>query len=168
MLQVITPTGTAELEQVRQLMRAFIAWHRQRHIADTELIDRYFDAAAFEDELASLPGKYAAPDGALLLAVHDGSPAGCVALRKIDDAACEMKRMFVHTHMQGKGVGRALGQAVLEHARALGYTCMRLDTSIRQPEAQSLYRSMGFHDIEPYYALPDDVRDWLVFMELPL
>jgi putative acetyltransferase len=165
---VIPPTTDVELDQVRDLMRAFVAWHRERHIDDLHLIDRYFDASEFEEELATLPGKYAAPAGALLLARHDGSPAGCVALRRIDATSCEMKRMFVYPEFHGKGVGRALAEAVIERARTLGYHSMVLDTSIRQPEAQGLYRRYGFRDIAPYYELPEDLRDWLVFMELDL
>ena len=79
-----------------------------------------------------------------------------------------MKRMFVHPDQQGQGVGRAPAEAVIREARAIGYGRMLLDTSIRQAEAQSLYRGMGFRDIPPYYNLPDDLRAWLVFMELPL
>lgn len=168
MVLVTTPATEEELDQVRDLMRAFVDWHRRRHVEDAHLIDRYFDSAAFEEELASLPGKYAAPGGALLLARCDGSPAGCVALRRIDDAACEMKRMFVYPQFQGRGVGRALATAVIEQGRNLGYRSMVLDTSVRQTEAQTLYRRCGFRDVPPYYELPPDLRDWLVFMELPL
>jgi putative acetyltransferase len=91
-----------------------------------------------------------------------------VALREIDADACEMKRMFVHAELQGNGVGRALGQAIIDAARAAGYRRMLLDTSIRQAEAQALYRRLGFRDIQPYYDLPPDLGSWLVFMELPL
>ena len=168
MLVITTPTTAEQLDQVRDLMRAFIDWHRHRHLEDIELIDSYFDEAAFEDELASLPGRYAPPGGALLLARYDGEPAACVALKSIDADSCEMKRMFVYTHFHGKGIGRALAEAVIEQARALGYRTMRLDTSIRQREAQRLYRSFGFRETPPYYDLPEPLRDWLVFMELPL
>ena len=165
---VTTPTTQAELDQVRDLMRGFVGWHRVRHQQDLHLIDQYFDAAEFEAELASLPGEYGSPGGALLLATCDGVPAGCVALRGLDAVACEMKRMFVYPHLQGKGVGRALGEAILDEARRLGYRMMRLDTSIRQQEAIALYRRLGFRDIAPYYDLPDPLRNWLVFMERPL
>jgi ketosteroid isomerase-like protein/GNAT superfamily N-acetyltransferase len=168
MLQVRTPATDLELDQVRALMRGFTAWHRARHQQDRHLIDQYFDPAAFEEELASLPGKYAPPRGALLLATVAGEPAGCVAMRELDAHACEMKRMFVYPHMQGRGVGRALGEAVVAAGRAAGFRVMRLDTSIRQDEARALYRRMGFRDIEPYYELPPELRDWLVFMELAL
>ena len=165
----VSPAETpADLDDVRDLIRAFVAWHRGRHREDAALIDRYFDADAFEAELASLPGKYAPPGGRLLLATLDGRPAGCVALRPIDAGACEMKRMFVRADMHGKGVGRALGRAIIDEARAGGYRRMYLDTSVRQQEALTLYRSFGFREIEPYYDVPQELRNWLVFMELRL
>jgi len=165
----VSPAETpADLDDVRDLIRAFVAWHRGRHREDAALIDRYFDADAFEAELASLPGKYAPPGGRLLLATLDGRAAGCVALRPIDAGACEMKRMFVRTDLHGKGVGRALGRAIIDEARAGGYRRMYLDTSVRQQEALTLYRSFGFREIEPYYDVPQELRNWLVFMELRL
>ena len=168
MLEARVPTSAAELDHVRELMRAFIAWHRARHQDDLALIDSYFDAAAFENELATLPGKYAPPRGQLFLATVDGAPAGCVALRGIDATRCEMKRMFVYPEYHGRGVGRALAEAVLDAGRAAGYRSMLLDTSVRQREAQALYRRLGFHDVPPYYELSGDLRNWLVFMERSL
>jgi len=162
------PKTPAQLDQVRALMRSFIDWHKERHGEDIDLINAYFDDAAFEDELASLPGKYGPPRGQLLLAILDGAPVGCVALREIDSNSCEMKRMFVYPQHHGKGVGRALAEAIIKEARGLGYGVMRLDTSVRQDEANGLYRRLGFQTIEPYYELPEEVRNWRVFMELKL
>ena len=82
-MAVQVPKTPAQLDQVRALMRSFIAWHKERHGQDIDLINAYFDGAAFEDELASLPGKYGPPRGQLLLATLDGAPVGCVALREI-------------------------------------------------------------------------------------
>ncbi len=149
-------------------MRAFADWQRQRNIADIQLVDQYFDAAGFETELASLPGKYGPPHGQLLLATLAGAAAGCVALRRIDSGSCEMKRMFVHTRFQGRGIGRALATAIIAEARSMGYGTIRLDTSVRQSEAQSLYAALGFRTIKPYYELSAQLRNWLVFMELEL
>jgi GNAT superfamily N-acetyltransferase len=168
MLTVFDATTPAQLDQVRQLIRSFVAWHRERHVEDLALIDEYFDAAAFEAELASLPGEYAQPRGALLLATHEDRAAGCVAIKELDARCCEMKRMFVYPQLQRLGVGLALGQRIVERAREAGYEFMRLDTSFRQTEAIGLYRRLGFSMIEPYYDVSQSQRDWLVFMELKL
>ena len=134
-----------DLDAVRDLIRAFVTWHRERHLEDRHLIDGYFDAGEFEAELAGLPGTYQP----LLLARCDGQPAGCVALRRLDDHVCEMKRMYVDTRFRGRGVGRALTERLLADARTFGYAHMRLDTSIRQAEALGLYARFGFTPIEP-------------------
>ena len=168
MVRVSDAVGSDQLDAVRALMRSLVSWHRERHVEDLELIDTYFDAAGFETELASLPGKYAPPRGRLLLATVGERPAGCVALRELSDSACEMKRMFVEPGLRGRGVGRALGESVVRAARAAGYRRMLLDTSFRQTEAQELYRRLGFRPVEPYYELPTRLREWLVFMALDL
>ncbi len=168
MIEVKVPKSRAELDQVRTLFRAFIAWHRSRHQQDIALIDAYFDAEAFEEELTALPGEYAPPCGQLFLATRNGVAVGCVAMRRIDDMRCEMKRMFVLPEYHAQGVGRALAEAVIEAGEVAGYRAMRLDTSIRQKEALGLYRRIGFAAIDPYYEMPDDLRNWLVFMERPL
>jgi GNAT superfamily N-acetyltransferase len=166
MLSIVPATTQEDLEAVRDLMRAFVAWHRDRHRSDIALVDAYFDAAAFEAELAGLSLVYAAPDGTVLLARIDGSPAGCGALRRLDESTGELKRMFVPEIYRGRGVGLALGQALLAAARAAGYRRLRLDTSVRQREALGLYRRLGFRPIEPYYPVSPDLRAWLTFMEL--
>lgn len=168
MLELSDAASQAELEAVRGLMRAFVAWHRERHTQDQGLIDAYFDASAFERELATLPGDYAPPAGRLLLATIAGEPAGCVALHSLGSGYCEMKRMFVYPRHRGQGIGLALARRIIEEARGIGYRAMRLDTSIRQAEAMALYAALGFKRTEPYYDLPADLRDWLVFMELEL
>jgi len=167
-IEVTQATGEIHLNEVRALMRAFIEWHRQRHFDDLALIDQYFDKTAFEAELAALPGKYAPPKGRLLLAKQQNLPVGCVALREIDKAFCEMKRMFVYHQFHGQGIGRALAEEVIREAKLIGYASMRLDTGRKQVEAQHLYSSLGFKEIKPYYDLPEELQNWLVFMELKL
>ena len=157
-----------ELDAVRSLMRAFVAWHRQRHVEDMALIDRYFDDRAFAQELAGLPGKYAPPKGRLLIAYNAGQPAGCVMLRDLGDDVCEMKRMFVPMEFRGLGIGRVLAERVIAEAKQAGYRRMRLDTSRRQNEAIGLYERSGFNRIAPYYVLTDDLKDWLIFFEREL
>jgi putative acetyltransferase len=168
MIEIVEARTSEQLDQVRALIRAFVAWHRATHIADIERIDRYFDPVAFEAELASLPGKYAPPQGALLLALVDGQPAGCVAMRDLGDRRCEMKRMFVPGAFRGHGVGRGLAEAIIAAAKRAGYASMRLDTSKNQLDAIRLYERVGFARTAPYYELSDDLRDWLVFYEKAL
>jgi len=167
-IAVSVATTSEDLDQVRLLMRAFVAWHKERHSDDLTLIDAYFDQTEFEAELASLPGKYTRPSGQLLLARFGEKAAGCVALKRIDTERCEMKRMFVYPEFHGKGIGTALAKAIIEHARTMKFHFMLLDTSIRQKEAQRLYANQGFLPIEPYYDLSENLRDWLVFMKLDL
>ena len=167
-IRIVDASSRVDLDEVRALIRGFLAWHRERHVEDLHLIEAYFDHAAFEAEMAALPGAYAPPRGRLLLALDDDEAAGCVALRPIDDESCEMKRMFVWPRAQGRGTGRALGEGVVAAARQIGYRRMVLDTSVRQVEALTLYRRLGFTEIPPYYEVPPDLAEWLVFMELGL
>jgi putative acetyltransferase len=111
----------------------------------------------FDSELQNLPGDYAPPGGTLIVAVVDGAPAGCVALRPESDDAAEMKRLYVRPAYRGLGLGRALAEAVMSAARSLGYFRIRLDTvapSMRS--AVELYQAMGFQEIAPYTDNPVD------------
>lgn len=122
----------------------------------------------FEDELDRLPGDYAPPDGALLLAEIDDAIVGCVAVRPMqENGVCEMKRLYVQPTARREGVGRALAEAIVDKAKALGYDVMRLDTVASMQAARRLYASLGFEETDPYYhnPLPDvvymqrDLRD---------
>ena len=135
--------------------------------ADLAAVAALFDAYAaslgvdlayqdFATELATLPGKYAPPEGALLVARGlGGASLGCVALRPMPFAGCcEMKRLYVSPEGRGLGLGRALVGAILGEAARIGYREMRLDTLPFMTEAIALYRTLGFAPIDPYYETP--------------
>ena len=118
----------------------------------------------FDRELANLPGDYALPDGRLLLAVEENQLAGCIALRKLEPGVCEMKRLFLRPSHRGKGLGRVLVESIIDEARKLGYTHMRLDTLPgRMDQAIALYRSIGFVEIAPYYENPVEGAKFMEF-----
>lgn len=167
-IKIVNVTSQPHIDHVKNLIREFVKWHLQRHSDDARFTNEYFDPENLEKELSGLPGKYAMPEGRILLALYNDGPAGCVALRKIDTESCEMKRMFVYPEFHGKRIGYALAEAIINEAKDIGYSSMKLDTSWRQVEAQNLYQSLGFRKIDPYYDLPEKLKSWLVFMELKL
>ncbi len=118
----------------------------------------------FEGELASLPGAYAPPAGRILVALVDGVPAGCGALRPIGPGVGELKRMWIRPAFRGRGLGRAIAEALLQAADAQGYRAVRLDTLGFMKEAQALYASLGFREIPAYY---DNPLAGVVYMERP-
>ncbi|MBI3412280.1 MAG: GNAT family N-acetyltransferase [Planctomycetes bacterium] len=120
---------------------------------------------SFEQELAELPGRYASPEGRLLLAFCEGKLAGCVALRKLDDETCEMKRLYLRPEFRGRSLGRRLGLRAIDEGRSIGYRRMRLDTLPSMRDAITLYRSLGFNEIAPYTTNP---VPGALFMELEL
>ena len=153
---MIIQAETAEhTEETRRLFREYEAWLG---------IDLCFQS--FEEELANLPGKYAAPSGRLFLGYVGEKIAGCVALRKLDDGVCEMKRLFVREGFRGSGLGKTLIEHLINEARSIGYRKMRLDTlPDKMPKAVELYRTHGFREIAPYYENPHKTT---LFMEKDL
>lgn len=146
-IRLITPTTPEQLEVTRLVFREYAG----------ELgIDLGFQD--FDAELAGLPGDYAAPEGALLLALVDGEIAGCCALRALHSAdysnACEMKRLYVRKAFRRFGLGRQLAEAIIDLARVAGYRHLLLDTLSDMESARALYQDLGFEDIPPYYHNP--------------
>ena len=145
---------------------------REQLIQARELFEEYAAALGidlcfqnFEQELVELPGSYAPPDGSLLLAFDKTMLAGCVALRKLNDATCEMKRLYIRPRFRGQGHGLRLALAAIEEAKRIGYQRMRLDTLPSMQQAIRMYRSLGFQEIEPYTVNP---VPGALFMELQL
>lgn len=144
MIKIIHAESPEDIDHARTLFKEYEAWLQ---------VDLCFQS--FEKELAELPGKYAPPDGRLLLANVDGKIAGCVALREIGEGTCEIKRLFLRDEFRGLGLGRKLAESIIGEAAQIGYERMRLDTLPAQmADAIKLYRSLGFSEIEPYYNNP--------------
>jgi ribosomal protein S18 acetylase RimI-like enzyme len=144
MIEVAPPRDAADLDSVRALFAEYAA-----------SLGFSLGYQGFEAELAGLPGKYAPPEGALLLARAGTDTAGVVALRKLDAGIAEMKRLYVKPAQHGRSIGRKLAEAAVARARALGYRRLRLDTiSGKMDTAVKLYRSMCFVEIAPYYDSP--------------
>ena len=146
-IELVAVENPAQLDALRGLFREY---------ADSLDIDLCFQN--FDAELATLPGDYAEPGGALLLALVDGQPAGCGALRPIADVdypnACEMKRLYVRRAFRGFGLGRLMAQQLMDLAMRAGYGTLLLDTLDEMEAARGLYGSMGFEEIPPYYFNP--------------
>jgi GNAT superfamily N-acetyltransferase len=138
-IPLVAVTDMSDVEDARALFREYAA-----------SLPFDLDFQDFDRELAELPGAYAPPRGALLLA----RGAGCVGLRPIDETTCEMKRLYVRPSTRGTGLGRTLAEAIIEEARRLGYARMRLDTVAAMDAAQFLYERLGFREIPAYRPNP--------------
>jgi ribosomal protein S18 acetylase RimI-like enzyme len=154
-MKLIQAQSAEEIDRARELFEEY---------AGGLGIDLCFQS--FDKELAGLPGGYVPPAGRLLIAIDEHQAAGCVALRKIADGVCEMKRLYVRPGFRGKGLGHTLAEAIILTAREIGYQRMRLDTLPgKMDRAIAMYRSLGFKEIGPYYSNP---VEGALFMELEL
>lgn len=155
MIEILQAETAEQIEETRKLFREYEKWLG---------LDLCFQG--FEEELKNLPAKYAMPDGRLFLALVDDKIAGCIALRKLEQGICEMKRLFVRSEFRGLRLGKVLIEKLIDEARVYGYEKMRLDTLPDQmAKAVKLYKSHGFLEISSYYENP--YKDTL-FLELNL
>lgn len=143
-----------EIEAVRELFREY-----------HEFLNADLCFQSFEEELNSLPGKYVQPDGKILIGLLDKKIVGCVAVRRLEETVCEMKRLYVRPETRGTGLGRKLTEQIIEAARDLGYQTMRLDTLDRLSEAMNLYEKLGFRKTVAYYKNP---LSGVIYWELDL
>jgi GNAT superfamily N-acetyltransferase len=144
----IVPALTPErIEAARGLIRAYADWLERAHGVN-------LDFQGFPEELATLPGRYAPPDGALLLALDGAAAVGVVGLRRLAAGTCELKRLYVLPSARGHGVGAQLAAAIVADAKRLGYRRAVLDTGGFMTGALRVYEALGFRDIPPYYDNP--------------
>lgn len=142
-MKILQAQTADDIETVRALFREY-----ERFLE----IDLRFQG--FAEELATLPGRYAPPQGRLLLAWAGEQAAGCVALRPLENGVCEMKRLFIRSAYRGQGLGLMLAQRIIHEAITVGYTVMRLDTLDTLERAMRIYENLGFQRCAPYYANP--------------
>jgi ribosomal protein S18 acetylase RimI-like enzyme len=156
MLTIFQAETAEHISTARELMVEYATW-----------LEFNLCFQGFEEEMQSLPGKYAPPTGRLLLAFWDGRPAGVIALRALkDDGLCEMKRLYVRSEFRGHNIGRILAERLIAEAAAIGYTRVRLDTVPGQMDkAIAMYRALGFKETDAYYDTPVGQT---LFMELDL
>lgn len=114
----------------------------------------YLKLQNFDAEITCLENKYGFPDGRLYLAIADGEAAGCIALRRLDDTRCEMKRLYVRPAFRGQGIGKLLTETILEDARKIGYREILLDTFPFLDRAVAMYSHLGFREIGQYNNSP--------------
>ena len=156
MSEIAEATTEEQVQAVRSLFREYQAE-----------IPAQYCFASFEAEVSGLPGEYGPPKGKLLVATVAGQPVGCVGLRPFpQDGACEMKRLYVRPTFRSGKLGKALVDRVLQEARALGYSRLRLDTHpLTMHAAVQMYRKMGFREVPP---APLAGLEGLLYMELVL
>ncbi len=135
--------GAGDLRQVRRLLEQFAA-----------SVEFGLDSREFGEELASLPGAYAPPDGRLLICEEDGVAAGCIALCNLGEGIGELRRLWVGPLFRGRGLGRELTEEGLREAREIGYSKVRLHTHPSMLSARAVYQGLGFYEIERYAAVP--------------
>ena len=145
-IKIIIPTLKSELEEARKLGYEYV-----EAMGKNPVLKPYFKDQNFLLEIDKMPKGYEPPQGIYLLAYVDNEAAGTVALKCLDNEICEMKRLFVNPKFQGIGLGKLLAERVIDEAKKLGYTKMRLDNSrSAMAKAVSLYKSLGFYEIERY------------------
>jgi GNAT superfamily N-acetyltransferase len=156
MLTIVQAETTGHISTARELIVEYATW-----------LEFNLCFQGFEEEMRSLPGKYAPPSGRLLLALWEGRPAGVIALRALDEPGlCEMKRLYVRPEFRGHRIGRILAERIIGEAAKIGYSRMRLDTIPgKMNDAIAMYRELGFAETKPYYDTP---VGHTLFMELAL
>ena len=151
-----------QIDLIQAILPEHIAEVRRLFLEYGKSLDFSLCFQSFDEELKTLPGAYSRPSGRLLLARHVDHAVGCIALRKLDAGACEMKRLYVRPEDRGLGLGRMLVERLIAEARVIGYGSMRLDTiASAMKDAIALYRRMGFVEIAPYSSIPIESALWM-------
>ena len=145
-IKIITPKTEKDIADGLQL-----GYEYAEIICKDPFLEQYFKSQNFLAEIDKMPKGYEPPDGAYLIAYANDEAVGTVALKRLDDDVCEMKRLFVIEKYQGNGIGRLLAEHIINEGKKLGYKRMRLDSSRSvMSKAVFMYKALGFYEIEPY------------------
>ena len=170
MVTIVSADTEPLVQQLLGVAQEFVTWMTsavREHYPElplTELTSEH----DYDDMSKKFPGEHVPPHGRILLAMHSDSVAGCIALGKMSDGVCEMRTLYVRPAYRGRGVAKQLVDALIDEARAIGYTYMRLDTLGFMQNAHQIYRSVGFYDIAPYRDISDTLQQYMCFLELDL
>lgn len=169
MVTIVQVTTDVQRRQTQELLAEYFDYlSREVDKVDASEMDSVPPLSGYRDEIANLPGRYAPPDGRLLLAQVDAQATGCVGLYKFDEGVCEIKRLWVRPAFRGHKIGRLLVTALIDEARSIGYHSILLSTVDVLESALALYRSFGFEIIPPYFDMPEEMLAHEIFMKLDL
>ena len=165
MLKIYPVKTNEDIEIAKTLFEEYADFLKERFY-------EYFDAEwsvqhweSLEKEIRDFPEEYSSSTGCVLLAEYQGQTVGCVAVKKLSDGICQMKRLYVRDQFRKLGIGKECAKAIIEKGRKLGYHSMRLNTNRLLKAAMELYESLGFKEIAPY---EQSLTETSVFMELKL
>ncbi len=170
MIKIIPAETEAQVQHVIALSHEYVTWmiaEIREQYPDLD-ISEFTSEHEYDDVRKKFPGEHVPPYGRLFLALSGDEIGGCVALGKLSETVCEMRTLYVRPVFRGMGMGKKLVDTVLHEAREIGYSQMRLDTLAFMDSALSLYRSLGFHDIEPYRTVSDSLKQYICFLEMDL
>ncbi|MDJ0628875.1 MAG: GNAT family N-acetyltransferase [Rhodobacter sp.] len=157
-----------DMPAVHELCRAYRDLLIERHRGISDVAENYYKEDVFQDLLDRLPELHSRPDGAIFVGGLDGEVLACAMTHRIDDATCEIKRVFVADAARGQGLGRLLFEEAMALARADGYRRMVLDTMVVLTEAIALYKALGFSLIPGFYELDPQYSENIVFYGIDL
>jgi ribosomal protein S18 acetylase RimI-like enzyme len=164
-LEIQEMTTGDDVAIVRGMLRSYVQWLFDTFPDQTEDLGAYYSPERLQQALDEVGTDFVSPKGLALIARLSGSAVGCVLAHPIAPGVAEMKRLFVMPAARGRGVGHELVSTLKDRLAASGYPTVRLDTAIFLTDAISLYRRMGFVEIEPYTALPPGTARTAMFME---
>lgn len=170
MIEIIPTQSGTPLNQFIALAQEYVTWMiaeiRQQY---PELdINEFASEHDYDNMHKKFPGEHTPPDGCLFVAYSDSKPCGCIALARLTSTICEMRTLFVQPKFRSLGIGKHLAQTSIHESQKLGCSHMRLDTLKFMTKAQTLYRSFGFYDIEPYRDMSPALKQYICFLECKL